>query len=1082
MDERSFPKASAKSLLPLLLWLWLAANPLWPIVENVDFKHLTMDDGLSQNSVYAIVQDRAGFLWFGTENGLNRYDGYGFKILGANRANPAALSGNYINVLLQDRDGHLWVGTDTGLNRIDARTDTITRYGAVPRDPAGLSNKNVKAIVQDRFGLLWLGTSGGGLCRLDPRNGRFRTFKHDARDDRSLSNDVVLALHLDGQGALWVGTAVGLNRLDAGANAFIRYNHDPGNPSSLSHDTVNAILQDSEGFIWIGTAGGLNRLDPRSGKFSVYRHDADDPRSLSHNAVNVLYRDSQGTLWVGTEIGLNAYDRLNNRFRRYTNDPQNPNSLNGDNVRAIFEDKSGTLWVGIWGAGLNKFERENSKFSHIRHNPSSHNSLSNNIVLSFYEESGDVLWIGTFGGLNRWDRKNDRFQAFQNNVRDPTSLSDNRVRAIHKDSRGIYWIGTYGGGLNRFDPRTGRCVRYRNNPQDTRSLSHDQVRSICEDRDGSLWIATDGGGVNRFDKTSGAFKRYLNDPDDPGSFSHNRAFKILADRGGRLWICTFGGGLNRYVPETDSFFQYRNNPDDPRSLPDDSIITIFEDSRGTLWLGSANAGLIQFDPQKAAFITYAEEQGLPSKLIYAIEEDKEGDLWVSHSAGISRFRTKTRTFKNYAAQDGLQGKDYNGNSSYKSPRTGEMFFGGVNGFNSFVPDKIQENRTVPAVVITGFQLFNKPVVPGQAVDGRILLRESIEVTKEIVLSYRDKIINFEFAALNFISPANNKYAFMMEGFDPTWRYVDSRRSATYTALPPGKYTFRVKGSNNDGVWNEEGASLSLRITPPFWRTWWFITLSALLIIGATLSIFGLRVRNLKRIQKRLEHQVALRTQELKEISVKDPLTGLRNRRYLEEVLYDDVDAFIQKKIFQLKKGANRRQENAELIYGILMVDIDFFKTLNDRYGHNMGDRFLVQFSALMRKNIRVDDEVIRFGGEEFLIILKNTQPDYLDVLAQKIRNGINHIEMALENEGFRRSCSIGYAQFPFYSQDPERVDFEKTIHLADLALYYAKRNGRNMSVKIMAHENLPDEGQVTEMISSLEFGLERGFFKILPSA
>ena len=1081
MNERSFPGASTKSFLSLLLWLWLAGNSVWPADNNINFKHITMDDGLSQNSIYAIIQDRTGFLWFGTEDGLNRYDGNSFKILTPSRTNPASLSSNYINALLQDRNGNLWIGTDDGLNRIDARTEKITRYLAVPNDPAGLSNKNVKAIVEDRFGFLWLGTYGGGLCRFDPQTGRFHTYKHDARDDHSLGNDVVLALHLDREGALWIGTADGLSRLDAVNNSFTRYNHDPGNPFSLSHNTVNAVLQDQEGFVWVGTTGGLNRLDPQSGKFSVFKHDADDPRSLSHNAVNVLYRDSQGTLWIGTDIGLNAYDRLNNLFRRYTSNPKDSRSLGGDNVRAIFEDKSGTLWVGVWGAGISKYERESRKFYHIEHNANSNNSLSNNMVLSFYEESDDILWIGTFGGLNRWDRKSDRFLAFQNDVHDPTSLSDNRVRAIHKDNQGIFWIGTYGGGLNRFDPRTGKFVRYLNDPQNARSLSHNQIRSICEDRDGSLWIGTDGGGVNRFNKTSGVCRRYLNDPGDPGSLSHNRVFKVFVDRSGRLWVCTRGGGLDRYIPETDSFFHYPYDPTDLRSLPDESIITIYEDSHGTLWLGSAGAGLIQFDPQKAAFTAYADEQGLPSRLIYAIEEDREGNLWVSHASGISRFRMQTRTFKNYTSQDGLQGKDFNGNSSFKSPRTGEMFFGGINGFNGFFPDQIQDNRIVPAVVITGFQLFNKPIVPGQTVDGRIILRESIEVTKEIVLSYRDRVINFEFAALNYISAEKNQYAFMMEGFDAAWNFVGSRRSAYYTTLPPGRYTFRVKGSNNDGIWNEVGASLVLRITPPFWRTWWFFTLAALLVSGGAFSLYGWRVSDLKQSKRDLERQVTLRTQELKEVSLKDPLTGLRNRRYLEEVLRDDIQAFLRKKNFRLKKGADRRQENMELVYGILMVDIDYFKTLNDRYGHKMGDRFLIQFSAIMKKNIRFDDEVIRFGGEEFLIILKNTAPDYIDVLAGKIRNEINHIEMAVENEDFRRSCSIGYTQFPFYDSEPQRVNFDRTIQLADLALYYAKRNGRNMSVKIMAHKTLPDERQMAEMTSSIEFGIEQGFFLIKTS-
>ena len=508
--------------------------------------------------------------------------------------------------------------------------------------------------------------------------------------------------------------------------------------------------------------------------------------------------------------------------------------MSHDEVYAIYEDLAGVIWIGTYGGGISKYDRNRKRFRLYRHDPSDPNSLNTSFIWSIHEDEEGILWVGTHGGgINRYDRRNGEFTNFVHDPGDPYSLSNNIVRVIYFDRSGTFWIGTHGGGLNRFDRRTEKFTSYQHDPADPASLSHQEIRWIYEDKAETLWICTNGGGLNAFDRNTGKFTRYRADPHDPHSLSSDFTRVVLEDGWGTFWVGTHGGGISIFDRENGIFTQLRADPHDPHSLNSDHILSLFEDSSGVLWIGTWDGGLNRFDRGNKTFKAYTVQDGLPSNAVYGILEDSHGNLWLSTNNGLSKFDPRNETFKNYKVRDGLQSNEFNGNSFHES-RSGEMFFGGIGGFNAFYPDEIVDNPYIPPVVITSFQKLNREVK----------LDVSISEVEELVLSYKDYVFSFEFAALDYSVPEKNKYAHKMEGLDRDWVYTDaSKRFASYTTLPPGHYVFRVKGSNNDGVWNEEGTWINITITPPFWMTWWFRTPVLMLILGIAFVAYRYSLRN-----------------------------------------------------------------------------------------------------------------------------------------------------------------------------------------------------------------------------------------------
>ncbi len=789
--------------------------------KNIKFERITIEQGLSQNTVYAIIQDSKGFLWFGTEDGLNRYDGYIFKVYKNNPDDPSTLSNNRIQAIYEDKSGVIWIGTNSGgLNRFNREKQTFKHYKHSPSDLCSLSNNIVWSIYEDQSGVLWIGTDNG-LNQFDREQEKFIHWTNDPKNPFSLSSNRIMTICEDRLGNLWLGTlGSGLNLFDRKKKKFIRYKHDPNHPYSLGNNKVSSIYEDQSGKLWIGTGKGVNRFD-RSKEIFVHRkNETLNFNGLNSNEILSIYEDNGGILWIGTYgEGLCQFNRKEKTFTRCKHKPGNLSSISNNYIQSIYEDKAGILWVGT-DSGLNKFDKKKQKFGHWKIEPHKSNSLSNNNVCSIYKDCAGILWIGTEGGLDRFDRENNKFTHLK--IGGSTGSPDNnRIMSIYEDRTGVFWIGTYNDGIYRFERNTVKLRHYKHDPLNSKSLSTNRVNTIYEDKAGILWIGTIKG-LNRFNRKNEMFTCYKNSPGKNGTLSNNYVMTIYEGQPSVLWIGT-KSGLNQFHRESETFSHWKREPGNLNSLSNNNVSSIWKDEKGMLWIGTMGGGLNKFDHKKGTFKHYLEKDGLPNSVIYSILGDEKGNLWMSTNKGISKFDPKRERFKNYDMRDGLQSNEFHGGAYYKS-EDGEMFFGGIKGFNAFYPHEIKDNPHVPPIVITNFQILNESAEIGQESP----LKQAITETKEIVLSYKDYIFSFDFAALDFTNPEKNKYAYRMEGFNEGWINCDSKkRFVTYTNLDPGEYIFRVTGSNNDGIWNRKGTSIKIIIVPPFWKTWWF-TLFALL--------------------------------------------------------------------------------------------------------------------------------------------------------------------------------------------------------------------------------------------------------------
>jgi diguanylate cyclase (GGDEF)-like protein len=1046
--------------------------------DNVRFSRLSLEQGLSQSSVNCIAQDSQGMMWFGTQDGLNRFDGYSFSVFKHDPLEPGSLSHNFIWALHLAQDGNLWIGTEGGgLERWNPADDSFFHYRHDPGDPKSIGNDIIRSIAEDHKGRLWIGTEAG-ISRLNPRTGAFTHFRHDRSQPDSLSHDQVRCIFVDSRGRLWVGTeGGGLNLWLPDSGGFKCYRHDPDRPDTLGNDRVRSIHEDRKGFIWIGTyEGGLSRLDPETGRFTRYMSGSSDSAGLSHDRVRALILDSEGTLWVGTDQGLNRWLPMKEQFTVYRHNPADPYSLSNDRVLSLFQDRGGLLWVATQ-AGLNRWNPTLGSFTHYKQDAQADSTLSSNLITAISQDDSGAIWIGSYGGgLDLFNREPESYTHYRHDPSDPQSLSDDRVMSLLLDSRGDLWVGTLEGGLNHMVKETGKFEVFRHDPDDPSSLSANGVTSIHEDPSGRLWVGTYRGGLHRFDPDSGSFERFRHDPADPASLSHDRIMAISSDRKGYIWIGTAGGGLNRLDPRTGKIHSFRHDPADPSSLGSDTVWTIHESLDGVLWIGTQGGGLNRWDPERRralepVFRIYTERDGLPNAFIYGILEDGEGKLWLSSNKGISKFDPLTETFVNYDTTHGLQSNEFNFGAYHRGPQ-GEMAFGGNNGFNLFHPSKIQQNPHVPPVVLTSIRKFNE----------KIALDKPIWEAEQIVLGHRDDVISFDFAALDFSAPQKNRYVYKLEGFDEDWNEIGNRRRATYTNLDPGEYLFRVKASNNDGRWNEEGAAIGVKVLPPPWKTWWAYTLYLLAALGLFAGYAraqAMKLRRKEEYSRMLEQEVQERTQEiadrnsdlaevnskLQEASLTDSLTGLRNRRYMLSYMQEEI-ALIERRYRDMQhEGRSTDAAKAEFLF--MMLDLDGFKQVNDTYGHEAGDKVLLALCSALQASCRKSDTLIRWGGDEFLVICRNVDRESARVMAGRIRRAVKDMQVDI---GFGQTaevgCSIGYAFYPFMPSRLTMVPWERVLAVADRALYIAKGSGRDAWVGITSAAISDDPQIVRQIIES----------------
>ncbi len=836
--------------------------------NNFRFDHLTTEfeivqDGLSANTVMCLFLDSRGFLWIGTYSGLNRYDGYKVREFKYDENDETSISDDRIRGICEDTEGSLWIATNSGLCKFLRDKDIFIRYLHKGDDPFSLSNDYVSTVLCDEKDNIWVGTENG-LNVFDRKTQKFLCYRKNPDIRTGLWDSRIFSLYQDKKGTLWLGGSGVIYKFNLNKKEFTEFELRLLNPQGHSAGAITSIFEDHLGYLWIGTSsGGLVKYDRNRSECKYYINNPENNTSISSNSIRVIFEDSQYKLWIGTsDAGLNQFDRDKNNFVRIRKSFDRE-GLNDNGIYSILEDRSGIIWFGTWAGGLNKYGQKTEKFKTYRHNPDAPNSIGSNEVYSIYVDAYNELWVGTqVAGLDRLEKNRKKITHYIFNPSDPNGISSNDVYSICEDKKGFIWVGTGSGGLNKFDRKTEKFLHYRHISGNANSLGYDIVSQICCDRQGNVWIGMIQG-IDKYIPGDNKFIHYRHKGNDSTSLDSSLILSLYEDQQGTIWAGTNGGGIYRYNSQTDDFIKYNHFP---HNNSVNIVQVIFQDQKGHYWAGTYG-GIIEFEPEKQSYKQFTEKEGLVNNVVNGILEDDFGNLWISTNKGLSRFNQDRVTFTNYDAGNGLQGTEFNTWAYFRSA-AGRMYFGGTNGLTSFNPVEIEDNTHIPEMVITDFSVDHKTVAIGyDNFLGRTLLEKSISETKKIELNYDENIISFEITALDFKNPWKNKYAYMLEGFDKEWTYKDaSQRYVTYTNLNPGKYGFRIKGSNSDGVWNEAGTSLILIVRHPWWGTWWAYSLYIIIFMSVFAGSTRIYLnRKVLTNQLKLEHEHALKLAEVDKI-------------------------------------------------------------------------------------------------------------------------------------------------------------------------------------------------------------------------
>lgn len=1042
----------------LVGWVAGAGELPWRGLDYpVSFVHLNRGQGLSQGTVNCILQDHQGFLWFGTDRGgLDRYDGHRFTVFRHGSGGPAALGGDTISTLLEDHRGTLWIGQDGGgLARLDPGALAVQPVSQAVGAHATLPD-NIRALAEDRDGNLWIGTGTSGLYVI-PGNGVRREVPP------GLAQGSVSTLFLDHNGTLWAGLGSdGLFRLDPGSSQgpwpFVRQRPDRARSATSAPREVLAMGEDRMGVLWIGARDGLYSLLPDRITFRRHESRPRDPQGLGPGLVRRIYLDRAGTIWVGTDGGglhrMLPRDRPDAppRFRRITHDPRDPRSLASNAVESLFEDRSGILWVGTFNTGLNKLvlndarpaPREDPILRHFGPNAAEAGALGGNLVNAVAEDRFGNLWVGLDGAgvdvARRPERRGDRMTFEHYRAGDASGLRDDAITCAFLSAQGTLWLGTYTGGLVRVDQASCRArPAFRHfRPDPTNAAPEGNfIQAAMEDRAGRIWVAVSNAGVRRFDPATGAFAP-LDPRDPPAAWDPREDCSDLVEDGyGTLWIGS-RRGLARFDPATRRI-QVFGHDAKPGSLGFAAVSRLCAARDGRLFVaGSGGLDMTRIPPPGGpapVFQHYGARDGLPGGMLQDIQEDANGILWVDGTDALCRFDPATGKARPFIWHPELAGTEFFPRAFHRT-RGGEIFFGGSNGLFLFHPDDLTYNASPAPVVVTDFQVF------GQSVPLSRLARKDGGIT----LSPRQYLFSIDFSVLHFVAPEANQYAYMLEGLDRGWNEAGNRHFVTYTTLPPGDYTFRVRARTCDGMDCGQELSLRIHVQRPFWATLWFLLPVGGLLAGLTAFLVRRRVSVLTRINRRLQSLVDARTKELAlanqallDQSLTDALTGLHNRRYLDATIPS-----ICSQALRLFRSAPAGTMDRTVFTLFAMVDLDHFKLVNDTYGHPAGDKVLRQIGEILQTAARSSDTVIRMGGEEFLVIARPTGSAEAQVLPERIREAVEAHPFDIGNgTPVRLTCSIGFCLFPLQAGGKDLLTWEEVLALADQSLYEVKESGRN---------------------------------------
>lgn len=996
--------------------------------QDVSCEMLTSTDGLSQSTVNCLLQDDDDLLWIGTQDGLNLYDGYSFTWFQNQPGDSTSLSDNYILSMCQTHDGFIWMGTMSGgLNRFDKKTLSFKRFQKDPVKINTISDNTIWCVSSDHEGNIWAGTNTG-LNKYDTHNERFTHFTNDSTNN-GLQSNMIISLLNDSKNNLWIGTNKGFALFDIKQESFIKVGVSE-NGNNFSQLAIWSASENNQGQILVGTNHGLWKLDDRDQ--SLERILIPDISSTIWS-INAFDSDK---LWIGTRQGLYSYSFATNQSSKLECISANQEIISKNNTWCILHDKSGLFWVGT-DEGLLKIKPDNGSFKTLDSNKENELFLSGPSVNSILVDKQNTLWIGTDGsGLNRLDNEKTNFKVYKSNPTLMDGLSSNRIWSLLEDRDGLIWIGTYGGGLNTFDKNTQLFKTFI--PDNSNNcISNTRVLVLFEDKNGIIWIGTRGGGLNSYDKKTGRFNVYKHDPNDSTSLSSNTVLSINEEKNGNLWIGTYKGGLGCFNPKGRSFINYCSNEKNG-CISNNNVWTILFDSQDNIWVGT-QGGLNWADLKNNGDLFFhhlTTQHGLPSNVIFGLQQDENENIWMSTFRGIGILKKENRSklndnkerlnefmpdpfdplIKTFTVSDGIHGNEFN-QGSHNQAKDGHIYFGGLLGMTYFHPDSVQTSNFDPKVMLTGFKIFNKDVGilknPSlnegsiELIDQKYYIPKKINYLDELILSYRESVFSFSYASLDYSNPDENQYAFIMEGFESDWNFVGNQTSATYTNLDPGSYTFRVMATNADEKWSIHEARISITITPPFWKTSWFMTLLivtiVLIIVLIVLQILRLQKKKAEAEKEKIELQLKTIKNQI------DPHFAFNAMNMIGSLVYKNDPDMVYDYFSRFAQLIRSTLKDSEKIARTLSEELEFVKNYVEIQRTRFKDKF--DFDLKVGHQVELETQVPKMIIQTFAEnaikhgLMHKTGKGLLEI---NVHQEKNYLYISVKDDGIGRKKAAAF--------------------------------------------------------------------------